>query len=150
MEISQATPHNRAAIISLLQSQNLPAADLPLALDGFFTAIHEGRIIGLIGLERYGQYGLLRSMVVHPEYRKQKIAERLVCTLEDRAAVTNIQAIYLLTETAEAYFTKRGYTKVSRDEVPPEVRQSSEFNHVCPVSATVMAKRLAVKANLPL
>ena len=142
MNILEASASQRDAIIVLLQSQNLPSEDLPPTLQDFYVAVEDDQVIGLIGMERYGAFALLRSMVVHPDYRNRHIAEKLVQLLEEKAAASGIQALYLLTETAEPYFNRKGYTKISREEVPAEVRVSSEFSHVCPVSAAVMKKNL--------
>ena len=142
MNIIEASPHQRDAIMALLQSQNLPSKDLPQSLQDFYVVLEEEKLVGLIGMERYGLFGLLRSMVVHPLYRNRRIAEGLVALLEERAAASGIQAMYLLTETAENYFGRKGYTNVSREEVPADLKGSSEFSHVCPVSATVMKKEL--------
>lgn len=142
MNILEASASQRDAIIGLLQSQNLPSEDLAQLLQDFYVATEEEKVIGLIGMERYGAFGLLRSMVVHPDYRNRHIAAKLVQLLEEKAAASGIQALYLLTETAEPYFHRKGYTKISREEVPAEVRVSSEFSHVCPVSAAVMKKNL--------
>ena len=142
MHITEATPPMRAEIIALLQSQQLPVEDLPSQLSDFFVAQEDGKVIGLIGMEQYGEYGLLRSMVVHPDFRNQQIAAALVDTLEQRATATGIKALYLLTETAAAYFSKKGFSTVQRDVVPDAVKVSTEFSHVCPVSATVMVKQI--------
>lgn len=142
MQVTKATDNSRIEIISLLQANSLPTQDLPLSLDEFFTAADEGKVIGLIGMERYGHYGLLRSMVVHPDYRNKQIAETLVKKLEEQAKASGITVMYLLTETADKYFSRKGYSTITRDEVPAEVKASSEFSHVCPVSATVMKKPL--------
>lgn len=146
MDIIKATSQQRDEIIDLLQKENLPAEDLPLDLSNFFTAIEENTIIGLIGLEPYGENGLLRSMVVSPNYRNQQIAERLVKMLEEQAINSGINTIYLLTETADKYFSRKGYKTIAREEVPTELKASSEFSHVCPVSAIVMKKELAEQA----
>lgn len=146
MDIIKATSQQRDEIIDLLQKENLPAEDLPLDLSNFYTAIEENTIIGLIGLEPYGENGLLRSMVVSPNYRNQQIAERLVKMLEEQAIISGINTIYLLTETADKYFSRKGYKTIVREEVPTELKASSEFSHVCPVSAIVMKKELAEQA----
>lgn len=146
MDIIKATSQQRDEIIDLLQKENLPAEDLPLDLSNFYTAIEENTIIGLIGLEPYGENGLLRSMVVSPNYRNQQIAERLVKMLEEQAINSGINTIYLLTETADKYFSRKGYKTIAREEVPTELKASSEFSHVCPVSAIVMKKELAEQA----
>ena len=142
MEITQASAQDREEIIRLLQASKLPAEDLPIVLHGFYIAKEEGRIIGLIGMEPYSSFGLLRSMVVDPDYRNRQVAGKLVQLLEEQALAGGVRAMYLLTETAEIYFGKKGYISISRDEVPAEVKASSEFSHVCPVSAVVMKKNL--------
>ena len=142
MNILEASASQRDAIIVLLQSQNLPSEDLPPTLQDFYVAVEDDQVIGLIGMERYGAFALLRSMVVHPDYRNRHIAQELVQLLEEKAAASGIQAMYLLTETAEHYFDRKGYTKISREDVPAGVQTSSEFSHVCPASATVMKKNL--------
>lgn len=142
MNIYLAIPEMRNDIIDLLQSQQLPVADLPLILTDFFVVKDAGNIVGVIGMERYGAFGLLRSMAVHPGYRNQHIAAKLIEELEQKAQNTGIQAIYLLTETASGYFNRKGFITVQRDQVPDAVKSSSEFSHVCPVTAMVMAKDL--------
>jgi amino-acid N-acetyltransferase len=142
MRIIKATEQSRNEIINLLKSNNLPAGDLPKELDEFYTAMDGQRIVGLIGMERYSHYGLLRSMVVHPDYRNKQIAKKLVQLLEQKAASSGIITMYLLTETAEKYFSRNNYQLITRKEVPEPLFRSSEFSHVCPVSATVMKKEL--------
>lgn len=142
MQIVKATQQTRDEIKSLLRSQNLPSEDLPDILTDFYAAVDGAKMIGLIGMERYGAYALLRSMVVHPEYRNKRIAEALISRLETEAKSTGIAEMYLLTETADKYFSKKGYTIITRDIVPKELQGSSEFSHVCPASAIVMKKQL--------
>lgn len=142
MQTVKASEQSRNEIISLLQSQRLPADDLPVELENFLTAIEEQELVGVIGMERYGNFGLLRSMVVHPNYRNKGIAETLVSTLEREAISSGITDMYLLTETADKYFAKKGYTSIEREKAPSELLRSSEFSHVCPASAVVMVKQL--------
>jgi amino-acid N-acetyltransferase len=142
MNIVKATDQSRDEIINLLQSQKLPSEDLPLLLNDFYIALEADELTGVIGMERYGHYGLLRSMVVHPDYRNKHIAEMLVKRLEEKAVSSGITSMFLLTETAANYFERKGYDTISRDDVPSDLMRSTEFSHVCPVSATVMKKQL--------
>jgi amino-acid N-acetyltransferase len=141
-EILKASDSHRALVIALLQLEKLPVEDLPASLDNFYVALNDNTIIGAIGLEQYGNYALLRSMVVSKEYRNKNIATSLVEELENYGKHLGVIAMYLLTETAPAYFEKKGYQRIKREDVPAEVRESSEFSHVCPVSAVVMKKEL--------
>ena len=140
--ITRATTNQRQSIIQLLQSEKLPVDDLPASLDTFFVATEDDNVIGAIGLELYGDCGLLRSMVVDKEHRNKNIASGLVQRLESHAKTIGINCMYLLTETAPQYFERKGYQRTTRDEVPESLKASSEFSHVCPVSAIVMKKPL--------
>ncbi|NML22411.1 GNAT family N-acetyltransferase [Pseudoflavitalea sp. G-6-1-2] len=142
MHVSEATPQMLPEITGLLQSQSLPVEDLSEDLNGFLVATDGGSLVGVIGVEIYGNYGLLRSMAVHPDYRNRAIAAALAEALEYRAKNAGVKALYLLTETAQHYFTKKGFSVITRETVPDEVKKSAEFSHVCPVSAIVMTKQL--------
>jgi len=135
--------NNKSAdIAAILSAEKLPVDDLPGTLDNFLAATENGLTIGVVGLEIYGVYGLLRSLAVLPGYRGKGIAGKLIEQLESLAARSGLKALYLLTETAPEYFAGKGFQKITRDEVPDEVKQSSEFSHVCPVSAIVMKTKI--------
>ena len=140
--IAPALVSHRPAIVQLLQSEKLPVEDLPAKLDHFFVAMDNESVVAAIGLEHYGDGGLLRSLVVDNAYRNLHLASQLIKQLETAAAAIGINNMYLLTETAPAYFEKKGYQKIAREEVPVALQASSEFSHVCPVSAIVMKKAL--------
>ncbi|MDB4919908.1 arsenic resistance N-acetyltransferase ArsN2 [Mucilaginibacter sp.] len=141
MKVEQADKY-RESIIALLTAEKLPATDLPDQLENFAVTKQDEEITGVIGLEIYGDYGLLRSLAVDNNFRNQGIANELLLHIEQLAAAKNLKAIYLLTETASGYFTRKGYQKITREDVPPEVKQSSEFSHVCPQSAIAMLKSI--------
>ena len=127
----------REQIIQLLTAEKLPVSDLPETLKNFHLFIQNSEIIGVAGLEIYGVNGLLRSVAVDKNFRGKGIAGQLIRKVE---AHVGLKEIYLLTETAAAYFEKKGYRVIARMEVPDEVQQSSEFSLVCPQSAIVMKK----------
>jgi amino-acid N-acetyltransferase len=140
--IVKAKEDQRQSIISLLQAEKLPTEDLPASLNNFFVALKDDGVVAAIGLEQYGNCGLLRSMVVNKEHRNNSIASALVKELENASIALGIDCIYLLTETAPLYFERKGYRTVTRDETPEAIKASSEFRNVCPVSAIVMKKNL--------
>jgi amino-acid N-acetyltransferase len=142
IQIVPVDPTYRDAIISLLQSERLPVSDLPPDLRHFLMATDNGMVVGGIGLEIYERNGLLRSLVVKPEYRNKRIAEDLISQLEKLARDQGLHAIYLLTETAPDYFSKKGYAIIPRSDAPESLQQSSEFSHVCPTTAVLMRKKL--------
>jgi N-acetylglutamate synthase-like GNAT family acetyltransferase len=52
-----------------------------------------------------------------------------------------VQSIYLLTETAERFFARRGYSPADRRDTAPAITASREFALVCPASAVLMVRR---------
>ena len=144
ISLISSKPSHRQAIVQLLEAVKLPVTDLPSDLTNFFVAVDGKKVIGVAGLEIYGDHALLRSLAVDPAYRNQNIAEQLLLQVEDRARQLKLSAIYLLTETARGYFEKKGFETIQREEVPPALKQSSEFSHTCPASAILMLKNIAV------
>jgi amino-acid N-acetyltransferase len=140
--IIQKAQYFKDAIIELLASEKLPVDDLPNTLENFVVAFDADRLAGVAGLEIYAGYGLLRSVAVDKAFRGKGIANALLKQIEALAKAKQLEAVYLLTETAGDYFSRKGYQTISRAEVPAEVQQSTEFSHVCPVSAIVMKKNL--------
>jgi len=139
--ITTASNH-RAEVVELLQSEKLPVDDLPEMLGTFYSAVQAEKVIGAIGFEKYGGYGLLRSMVVDRNHRNKNIASALVGKLEEEATRAGIDSLYLLTQTADQYFAKKGYRRIERNSVPEPIRASREFIDLCPASAIVMMKNL--------
>jgi len=138
-----ATNADRPAIEALLVSQKLPVEDLPASLENFWIVKDQNGIIGVAGLELHLPFGLLRSLAVVPGSRNLGIGDTLVRAIEQQAAKLDLKSIYLLTETAKPYFEKRGYIEIGREQTPEAIKRSSEFSHVCPVSAAVMQKTTA-------
>lgn len=142
MEIIKATIDYRNAVLDLLATEKLPFKDISACLEDFLLAIDGDKMVGVVGMERYGTYGLLRSLVVHPCYRSKCIASLLINNLEEIGNKSGITILYLLTETAAVYFEKRGYKYSFRNEVPDEVQASKEFSSLCSASAVAMHKKL--------
>lgn len=130
-------------IFALLTASGLPTVGVADALSGFTVAEHDGQIVGVVGIETCcRRYALLRSTAVSPDYRKHGIGRRLVERAIADAEAKGFSALYLLTTTAEAYFPSFGFTRVSRDAVPDEVKATEQFTSVCCSSAAVMTLEL--------
>ena len=99
-----------------------------------------GNLIGVGGLEIHGRLALLRSLAVDDRHRRMGIASRICARLEEEAAERGIVRIYLLTETAESFFTKRGYSVTARTDAPAEIVATQEFTTLCPDSAVLMVR----------
>ncbi len=137
-QIRAAGPADHSAVQSLLKHADLPLDGVPDDLAHFLVAERDGELVGAIGLAPYGSAALLRSAVVAATERGNGIGEHLVRSLLDKAKHDRVDEIVLLTTTAESWFPRFGFSKVSRDDVPASVKQSVEFTSACPASATVM------------
>lgn len=138
--IRNATPPDVGAIESLLVANALPIDGVRETLDSFLVAEANGQIVGVVGMEYRGAYGLLRSTAVDEEWRGRGVARQLVERIIAEASARGIRALYLLTTTAEHYFPSFGFRTTSRDSVPDEIRATGEFRDACPASATVMCR----------
>ncbi len=139
MEIIQAKGF-KLNIIELLKSENLPIDGINDDLENFLIAFENNIVYAAVGMEIYGKYALIRSLVVKNDSRNQGLAGRLILNIEDQAIKHEVIALFLLTETASTYFNKKGFNEIARTEVPIEVQQSNEFRYICPQSALVMKK----------
>ena len=143
VNLRPATAGDRSRVGSLLEESRLPLAGISESLDGFFVAERGAHIIGAIGLERYGDYGLLRSAAVSESARGEGVGRALVERVIEAARGAGLAGVYLLTTTAEGYFPSFGFTRVSREAVAAPVTQSVEFADACPASAAVFYLPLA-------
>ena len=135
-----ARPGDLSAITALLAELELPIRGVVDSLDSFVVVELEGRLIGVGGIELYGQEALLRSLAVSPEHQHCGVATTICDHLEAQAAQHGIESIYILTETAERFFARRGYVVVARSAAPEAIAASEEFTDLCPQSATFMQK----------
>ncbi|HEX8172874.1 MAG TPA: arsenic resistance N-acetyltransferase ArsN2 [Thermoanaerobaculia bacterium] len=138
IEIAPATAQDLDAIKALLTTSGLPTAGVDDHWKTFLVARDGGRLVACGGAEAYQFAALIRSVAVEPAYRSHGIGRRIVRQLLDRLASRGLREFYLLTTTAEAYFRKRGFKPIDRDEVHPQLLSSREFQDACPASAVCM------------
>src|SRR5690242_8024271 len=136
--IRRASLSDLEHVEALLATAGLPLDGVREVLPGFLVAESDARIVGVVGMEYHGKYGLLRSTAVDEAWRSRGVARQLVEHIIADAESRGTQALYLLTTTAERYFPSFGFHTVTRDTVPEEIRATGEFRGACPASATVM------------
>lgn len=132
-----------AEINHLLKTEDLPEVGAREFTNHFYKSVNpENKITGAIGLEIYGHYGLLRSLVVDPRYRNNGLANQLVAQIMKSAAELGLKEVYLLTSTADKYFLKKGFEVRNRQDCPVEIRESREYSSICPVSSALMSRKV--------
>jgi amino-acid N-acetyltransferase len=100
-------------------------------------------LVAVGGLEVCCNNALLRSVAVKPKWRKHGVGRGLVQRLVSLAEARRMNALYLLTQTAEDYFPRFGFERVAREGVPADIAETLEFKSCCPASAVAMAKPLS-------
>jgi N-acetylglutamate synthase-like GNAT family acetyltransferase len=142
LTITPAAASDVEEIKALLIESDLPTAGVDEHWKTFVVARDGDRLVACGGAEAYPTAALLRSIAVSPVYQRGGLGRRIVREMIDRLASHGIREFYLLTETAEEYFKKRGFTRIERDDVNPQVLASREFQDACPKSATCMRLKM--------
>ena len=145
MKFSSASVEDEEQIKQLLATSDLPNEDIRATELQHFLIVKDENALnpaGVVGLELKDDVALLRSLAVDKAYRGQGLAIQLVHKIEAYARSQNVTALYLLTLTAEAFFTKRGYQVADRSSAPAALQETTEFKSLCPETAVCMKKHL--------
>lgn len=141
MLVREAAPADLAVVRDLVSRAGLPVEGLT---DAAVTLVaDDGTVVGAIALERHGTgretVFLLRSAAVDPASRGRGIGALLTAAALERVDEGSAP-VALLTETAEAYFPRFGFTLVDRAALPAVLHSSAELRGACPASARAMLR----------
>lgn len=143
VSVRPARPDDLAAVERLLTSSGLPLDGVAESLRSFVVAEAGGALVGVAGLETCCDNALLRSVAVDPAWRSRGTGRALVNRVIAEAEARGIRGLYLLTTTAEQYFPSFGFRVIAREQVPDDVRSTTEFQSACPATATAMCRPTA-------
>lgn len=141
MNIVPASQNSFSAAIDLLKKNNLPTEDIDPGKQLF--VIEEGdNVIATVAVEYNFDTAFLRSLAVAEEKRSSGIGAAMVDFIEGYVQKQGVQSIYLLTTTAEDFFSKRGYNTADRADAPNFIKNTTEFSVICTSSSTLMKKEI--------
>ncbi len=141
--ISPCTDQQLSEVASLLVRNGLPADDIASpSLDLWVFVGDDQSVGGCVGMERFSSCALLRSLAVRADLRGQALGKKLTEHIENEAASDGLSGVWLLTETADRFFTKLGYRVADREIAPPEIKSTTQFTTLCGEAATLMRKDL--------
>ncbi|MFH1542770.1 MAG: GNAT family N-acetyltransferase [bacterium] len=116
--IRKATETDQEAVIKLLKNQTLDLYYNRLQYKDFWVAELDGKIVGCVQLEDFGEFLFLGSLGVHPDYHHQGIAKQLMTTILGQAK----KDVYLYTIIPK-FFQKFGFqTTKQAEKIPPRSR----------------------------
>jgi amino-acid N-acetyltransferase len=84
---------------------------------------------------------------VVPAHRGQGVATQLLAAIEALAASRVVRELYLLTASATGFFEQHGFSRTSRADAPPGIRDTAQFITLCPAAAVCMYKSLPFGEN---
>lgn len=129
LQVVPSTPSDLPAILTLLEEVNLPTEGVAEHFADFLIARANERVVGCVGLEKYGSYGLLRSLAVAPDFRGQALGRQLTSQLTAYAQAKAVHTIVLLTTTAADFFTRHfGFQVIDRHQLDEIFAVSPEWN----------------------
>jgi amino-acid N-acetyltransferase len=137
-----ATPDDIDDIKHFLSRFRLPTGGVDPNVQNFLMVKSQSGLLGTLGLEAYGKTGILRSFAVETDARGAGIGREMYFQMLEHARSLGITELYLLTTSAELYFSKRGFEKVERKAAPIALTNSIEFKTACPKSAVCMRLKL--------
>ncbi|CAL8473612.1 arsenic resistance N-acetyltransferase ArsN2 [Caballeronia sp. S22] len=143
MRVRPAVPRDLEAIHAVLHEHGLSTSDVTVeTLNGFLVAVDHKRIVGCVGVDRYGSVGLLRSLAVRLLERNDGLGHRLLVSVEKRCLADEISELWLLTTDAPNFFIGAGYRLSARNTAPDDLRATAQFASICPASAVCLRKQL--------
>lgn len=143
IELRPPEPADFGGVAALLRASGLTVDGLEAALVHGLVASRDGRLVGCVALELYDGNALLRSLAIAAEFRGQGLGRLLTRRALELAGRLGSRDVYLLTETAGAFFPRFGFAAEDRSNAPAALQDSVEFRSACPKSALLMHARLA-------
>ena len=140
MKLRPATDSDLEHVEALLRDARLPLEGARDAFRVGFVAEEHEAIVGAVALEMYPDSALLRSLVVDRAAHGRGLGGRLTQAAIEEARRRGVDAIYLLTTTAEQFFPRFGFVAVDRQSMPLSIQGSIEFQSACPASAIAMRR----------
>ncbi|WP_077247863.1 GNAT family N-acetyltransferase [Bacillus sp. FJAT-27225] len=112
----------------------------------FILAEDRERLRGCLGMEQYGEAGLLRSLAISPGMGEEDLLAMFKQMVE-LAANQNVNALYLATNkrTAIPFFEMIGFKRIVKSELPPEFFNSIHVLNVLSVTNSVFLRFSLVK-----
>ncbi len=149
-QIRPVSPADWPAIKALLEQLKLPTEGAQDHLSTYVVATKNGHLLGCIGAEIYpsspGPVALMRSVAIAPDWQRRGVGEALVSLMLEQARKRGIHSVHLLSVTSPEYFARFGFKRGPREQAPPPLMQSAEFQGACPACAAFMSLPLVASS----
>ncbi|WP_078556160.1 GNAT family N-acetyltransferase [Bacillus alkalicellulosilyticus] len=100
------------------------------------------QIVGTVGIERLGEDGLLRSLVIRSENLDAKVSLEFLEVTLAFAKRQKVKNLYLLTKSALPIFEYLGFEEIPGESIPAHIENSQHFSQYVKGVTKVMATKL--------
>lgn len=131
IRLAQEEDHD--TIVKLLKRAQLDEEGVDKPTTRFFLAEKRsdsgelGEIVGTVGIELIGERALLRSLVLNGGTENARIGLEMIRVMLAFVQQHHIKEIYLTTAVPSAFFNRLGFTEISWEALPPEIRASEHI-----------------------
>ncbi len=136
--VNKLSESEREKLKLLLKTERLCFNDVNTDGVHLFEVKTEDEVVGYFGIEHCGRYALLRSMVVKPAARNKGYGVLIWQQAKQKLQEKEAKEVFLLTNTAAAFFSKQGFIEIPRTSVPDAIAATSEFIDFCPDDSVCM------------
>lgn len=99
-----------------LYPEQLAQTNLP-QISSFLVATVGGQIVGCCALQIYSKrIAEVRSLAVHPDFQKRRIASRLIELCKRRAKSRGVKELFAVTSQA-SFFERAGFSTFRREKI---------------------------------
>lgn len=141
MIVRKAEEKDLLNIQKLIAKAGLREEGIVENLDRFLVVLNEeNEMIGTVGLEKYEQDGLLRSLVLDSPIWTARLSLEFLEVALNYAKEQQIKTVYLCSKGTNALFHQLGFRHINLTAVPETIKQSSHFKKNQKVEMNVWAK----------
>lgn len=142
--VRPAGPEDAGAVARLLEASGLGPQGVDERLEGTLVADVDRRIVGTAAVERSDGDALLRSVAVDPDHRRGGLGSLITAHAVRLAKESGARSLYLVTATAEGFFSSLGFESVGDAEgLPEHLRRLAVDRDRCASADRAMRLRLA-------
>lgn len=98
-------------------------------INEFYVFERDGLVIGCAALHPFndGDIAELACLVIHPNYRGQQRAQRLLQEVEKQAQRMGCTGLFILTTQTSHWFIERGFAKAEVEKLPAQRREKLDY-----------------------
>jgi len=123
LNIRRVVPDDWTALKALVSARGLPALHSGISSSSVLVGIEDGRVVGVTALEIAARDGFSLWLAVEESLEGKGRGTSLLRALFSRAQELGLRRLYLVGPKLSTPFVAMGFTAISAEEVPGEIRR---------------------------